>query len=532
MKLLLAATFLFTLLRNTESAAFGTEDKWPHGIVYYCYHTDIINSIGGDGQNYMRKVEESLKDYHLNTEIRFVLRQSLCEGSSTPTTAGYIVVDGFHQNSAYLGYHTGSRKVNINENWGTFKGKITHEFGHALGLVHEQTRFDRPSDVCGELDDPQNQIKTEAETTTKSGYEYKSVMHYCKDMMGAGDIGRTRSRFWPWEPTCVGGSATCSNTQLSYWDAHTIDQHYNDQYALRPQTPVSNSWPRGEFSLLMPRKGCEEGFEKGYAYFDDEDTNSISGVSSSWYGKIMGMTRSNTQFFFCTSLNRASNPTRSWPGGQYCILSAEDDGNCRSMGMQGSEYAFVHGSRYHDTEDERNNNFVSGSVPAGITGSDNQRFNFCCRNSMTSANTAVSFGATQDFVLFMRGTTCQRVTGFHSWAVWIRLDDEDDNNNNSRSGWVPRGTYDRNTLYWACHYRKHVSELQAEEGRNETITPTGPNSGMDDPPVAGPPEDVELASLEGADDLLSTSKFSKKERVLKKTYDLRGSQDMSSDHGM
>jgi hypothetical protein len=68
-------------------------------------------------------------------------------------------------------------------NW-DYRFIISHEIGHALGLMHEQSRPDRDTYVTVNygniIDDRESNYDIWAGTTTHGGYDYDSVMHYSR----------------------------------------------------------------------------------------------------------------------------------------------------------------------------------------------------------------------------------------------------------------------------------------------------------------------------------------------------------------
>ena len=92
----------------------------------------------------------------------------------------YISVQSADGNSSWVGMVGCSQEMNI-YNW-DFRFIIAHEIGHALGLMHEQSRTDRETYVTvnyGNIQDEMEYNYGVAPSTTNFGpYDYGSVMHY------------------------------------------------------------------------------------------------------------------------------------------------------------------------------------------------------------------------------------------------------------------------------------------------------------------------------------------------------------------
>eukprot|EP00058_Branchiostoma_floridae_P028488 XP_002613979.1 hypothetical protein BRAFLDRAFT_67440 [Branchiostoma floridae] len=126
-----------------------------------------------------------------------------------------------------------------------------------------------------------------------------------------------------------------------------------------------------------------------------------------------------------------------WPTGTYG-LPRTNTGCPESAGV-----TWHTGYRYHDTEDDGANNYwTSGLHFDGDFWRGNMYQKFCMKTSSWQGHGTWPRGS---YCIFKR-SGCP--SGFQTGELF--WDDEDDNNANRRSGVVPDGTYNHNTLIWYC----------------------------------------------------------------------------------
>jgi hypothetical protein len=137
-------------------------NTWPGGIVPYQFNINVTP------QNQQRAIDAM-------AEI-----EAVCNVDFIPWTTGsaYLFINAVASgNNSCVGYSGGVCTVNISE-WES-KGIIMHEFGHSLGLWHEQQRPDRNSYVQVISANICSGAGNFTVTGTPFGpYDFESVMHY------------------------------------------------------------------------------------------------------------------------------------------------------------------------------------------------------------------------------------------------------------------------------------------------------------------------------------------------------------------
>lgn len=158
-----------TLRRQVESGARGAVVNripftyWTGGVVPYTIDPDLPNP---------ERIHEAIKHYHEQTKIRFVPHTHQWSWIRfTPSTMC----------ASRIGRGIGGQSILLAEGCGTTA--VIHEIGHALGLHHEQSRWDRDQHVTIHWDniskDGRGQFSRNWLLTKDVGpYDFTSVMHY------------------------------------------------------------------------------------------------------------------------------------------------------------------------------------------------------------------------------------------------------------------------------------------------------------------------------------------------------------------
>ncbi|XP_078100755.1 hatching enzyme 1.2-like, partial [Sander vitreus] len=118
-------------------------------------------------------IVSSLQDFHRKTCIRFVPRNNEID---------YVSVENKDGCFSMFGKVGGSQLLSLNRQGCLYYGIIQHEFNHALGFRHEQTRSDRDKYVRinWENIDPEMSFNFDKQVTNNQNtpYDYTSIMHY------------------------------------------------------------------------------------------------------------------------------------------------------------------------------------------------------------------------------------------------------------------------------------------------------------------------------------------------------------------
>lgn len=165
----------YELEKETRGAAVLNR-VWHNNTVYYTIHKSLTPT--------KYRVEEAIDYLKRNTYILFIPRTTesnyieIVDSDSTPETKGVTYSD-------YIGMKTGRQVIGLS-GWAT-RGSVIHEFCHALGLFHEQTRQDRDNYVKVNFDlMTSDSQKYQYRKYTESGYtgfdyktfDFNSIMLY------------------------------------------------------------------------------------------------------------------------------------------------------------------------------------------------------------------------------------------------------------------------------------------------------------------------------------------------------------------
>ncbi|XP_020289310.1 zinc metalloproteinase nas-4-like [Pseudomyrmex gracilis] len=146
--------------------------RWPNGVVPF-----VISPYFNDQQRQV--IQDAMDDYHRHTCIRFK--------PYTGEEQDYIRITAGNTGCwSSVGRIGGRQDVNLQvPGCLTQKGTVMHELMHAVGFLHEQSRYERDDYVYIQwqniMTGRDNNFEKASKQTTDAfgvGYDYGSVMHY------------------------------------------------------------------------------------------------------------------------------------------------------------------------------------------------------------------------------------------------------------------------------------------------------------------------------------------------------------------
>lgn len=146
----------------------GDQYRWPNALMPYVIDNGLPNK---------KRVTDAIDHWESNTNVRFVERTS-ANASQYPNFVRVFKGDGCW---SYVGMRGGQQDLSLADGCGL--GAAIHEFGHAWGLWHEQSREDRDSFVTIMWQNIQSGREHNFNQHISDGddvgaYDYASIMHY------------------------------------------------------------------------------------------------------------------------------------------------------------------------------------------------------------------------------------------------------------------------------------------------------------------------------------------------------------------
>ncbi|PKG40571.1 M12 family metallopeptidase [Psychromonas sp. Urea-02u-13] len=204
----------------SAKASWGGKTTWPNGVVPYTFKSNVPSNDRTTILNAMKWLEKAAK-------VTFVERSS---------EVGYIEIirgDGCYSHVGRIG---SKQPVSIGPGCGT-TGIVAHEFLHALGFYHEQSRADRDQHVNIhwkniEEGKESNFNKGASVTASVGPYDVKSIMHYSSRAFSINGQATITSN----NPS-VPSSALGQRSKLTDLDITALQQVYGTPTGTTPPKP-------------------------------------------------------------------------------------------------------------------------------------------------------------------------------------------------------------------------------------------------------------------------------------------------------
>jgi hypothetical protein len=269
------------------SAALSNNRKnqlWPGGKVPYVFDDGFPSSL-------KTRIEQAADHIGKKTNVRFVPR--------TTETDHLVFILG-KGSWSHVGKQGGRQEISI-ATWCDF-GSIVHELCHALGLWHEQSRYDRDQYVEVVWDnipeaDRHNFEKLVDQVQTLGPYDYASVMHYPGNAYGI----RGQTTLKPLQPNVYLGQ----RRGLSEGDMAALATLYPGASAAPPAQRAPNPVPEKQRTpptrplpaASVVESGFSVGGQKNYLFkgnrcwrFDGQPTRAATGYPKYLHQEFPGVT--------------------------------------------------------------------------------------------------------------------------------------------------------------------------------------------------------------------------------------------------
>lgn len=181
---------------------------WPKGILIYDF-ADKSPAV-------VKLVKEAMRQIETDTNIRFKQRTN---------ERDYVLIGTDQQGCwSHIGRTGGAQPLNLQLNGCLYKGTIMHEFLHALGILHEQSRYDRDNHIIIYEENIYEHMLSNFSLVRHVGngsYDINSIMHYPSDAFSKN--GR------PTITTVKGGMIHANREYLTSKDISGLNELYANQ---------------------------------------------------------------------------------------------------------------------------------------------------------------------------------------------------------------------------------------------------------------------------------------------------------------
>lgn len=245
--------------------------RWPRGIVPYEIHSSLPNQA---------RITNAINHWQQKTRIRFVRRTS-ANASRYPNYVRVIPSSGCW---SYVGMRGGRQDLGLASGCST--GNTIHEFGHALGLWHEQSREDRDrfiriqwQNISAGREHNFRQHITDGDDYGR--YDYTSIMHYGptafsrngqptivplqsgvtigqRNTLSSGDIAAIRAMYpnlessRTWMGVQFRGTVRANRTQC--WFTHSWPAYWHVDWTVVPLSPPRDAGAQIEWKVSVTRQ--------------------------------------------------------------------------------------------------------------------------------------------------------------------------------------------------------------------------------------------------------------------------------------
>ncbi|WP_299462701.1 M12 family metallopeptidase [uncultured Microscilla sp.] len=149
---------------NDRTTSVGIIDRrWTDNMVYYSISPDLPNP---------QRVTQAIADFEAKTFLRFK------ERTNEPNYIHFIKSDGCWSHVGMIG---GEQEIGLGD--GCSAGTTIHEIGHAVGLLHEQSRIDRDNHITIHWDRIKHGKKGNFNLRTDDASEYGTAFDFSSVMM-------------------------------------------------------------------------------------------------------------------------------------------------------------------------------------------------------------------------------------------------------------------------------------------------------------------------------------------------------------
>jgi len=161
---------------NPLNAIRDPNRHWPNGVTWYTIQNGVYTA------DQIAKIQHGINDLQELTKVNGEYCIRILPRNNEPN---YVAIENYSGCSSFVGRVGGSQRMSLVASCVDRHGTIMHEFLHAFGFYHEQSRYDRDDYVTINWDNIQPGTEnnfnkyTEAQIThLGTPYDYGSVMHY------------------------------------------------------------------------------------------------------------------------------------------------------------------------------------------------------------------------------------------------------------------------------------------------------------------------------------------------------------------